>query len=251
MRFTVNICTYSNPQMLIHSVSSLDPGPHEMMIYLHLHSRKNSMLDAVAFLMNRRNDIRLFDWGWNRGVGQGTNDTMIETFTGGYDLMIDSQDDLTWGEGDLVRLVEYAMAHPHYYAVQTMGINADQGRMGLQFRAAAFNRVAYEKIGVFDERFERAYWEDIDYIRRATLLGLEMGTLEESNIWHYGSATLALDPELAESNHAIFEQNRAYYEQKWGGLPPNEQFQTPYNIPWRSVYIGVGDRLPQYVTKAS
>lgn len=245
MKFTVNLCTYSNATMLQASIASLDPGPHEMMIYLHLHSQKPDM-QAVCHELALRPDVKLFNWGFNRGVGQSTNDTLLDTFTQGYDLMVDSQDDLTWGDGDLVRLIEYAAKHPNYYAVQTMGQNGDRGRMPLQFRAAAFTRVAWEQIGYFDENFLVAYWEDIDYERRAALLGLEMGTLEQSDVWHYGSGTLALDPELQARNHRVFEGNEAYYTRKWGGSRGQEWFQNPFNVAWLTPYIGVDKRLRPY-----
>lgn len=245
MRFTVNLCTYANTQMLLDSVNSLNAGSHEMVIYLHLHSDKPDMV-AICQQLAQRPNVKLFNWGFNRGVGQSTNDTLIDTFTQGYDLMIDSQDDLTWGEGDLIRLVEYAAAHPYYYCIQTMGQNGNRGREGLQYRAAAFTRVAWEHIGLFDENYLRAYWEDVDYEYRAALLGLEMGTLKHSNVWHFGSATLANDPELAKNNHAIFEGNRAYYERKWGGERGREWFKTPFNIGWLTPYIGPAKRLRPY-----
>lgn len=246
MRFTVNLCTYSNAEMLVNSVNSLDAGPHEMVIYLHLHSDKPAMLEAVNYLISIRSDIRLFRWGFNRGVGQSTNDTLIDTFTQDYTLMVDSQDDLTWGKGDLVRLVEYAAAHPEYYCVQTMGENGNLGRMPLQYRAAAFTQTAWAQIGLFDENFIRAYFEDRDYERRAALLGLTMGTLEQSDVWHYGSGTLALDPELQASNHAVFIGNRDYYGRKWGGLPDEERYPTPFNVAWLTNYIGVNGRARPY-----
>jgi hypothetical protein len=82
----------------------------------------------------------------------------------------------------------------------------------------------------FDERFRPAYFEDNDYHRRV-ILGGEGDRIFGVNLpfHHVGSATLDRAPEARAAFAPKFERNRAYYVEKWGGLPGSETFTTPFN----------------------
>lgn len=88
-------------------------------------------------------------------------------------------------------------------------------------------------IGPFDEVFDPCYFEDNDYHHRIKLAGYE--ALSYAPYWHYGSQTLAADPELASTFHTKFERCRMMYASKWGGTPGEETFTRPYD-PSSSIY---------------
>ena len=85
---------------------------------------------------------------------------------------------------------------------------------------------AYQKTGAFDEKFFPAYYEDNDYFRRMSIAEVPMifnGMLNP--VVYRNSMTIAKDQTLNNN----FEANRQYYISKWGGLPAQETFGTPFN----------------------
>lgn len=87
----------------------------------------------------------------------------------------------------------------------------------------AIRKTTVEKIGLIDENFYPAYYEDNDYHRRMLLAGCEFVRI----MIDATSAGNAL------SMHAGVNINwnkcRDYYVKKWGGLPPDEIFNQPFN----------------------
>lgn len=81
----------------------------------------------------------------------------------------------------------------------------------------------------FDEHFIPAYHEDNDYHRRLQLAGLGDRIFSVCVPYlHYGSATINRSPEIAAAFARKFEQCRAYYVKKWGGVPGEETFPYPF-----------------------
>lgn len=84
----------------------------------------------------------------------------------------------------------------------------------------------YNTLGEFDEQFYPAYYEDNDYYRRTCLAGYYPQTCPWLNPMVYNeSMSIKKDPKLNDN----FMQNRDKYVKKWGGLPGQEIFPTPYN----------------------
>lgn len=105
------------------------------------------------------------------------------------------------------------------------------------FSAFMVNRECWEKAGDFDEAFFPAYFEDNDYHYRMGLAGILAITYPPAMFFHYASRTnMEGTPEVPNvTKHGQFENNRATYVRKWGGLPGHEQFKTPYKITGRSI----------------
>lgn len=84
------------------------------------------------------------------------------------------------------------------------------------------------KVGLFDEEFYPAYFEDNDYYRRLKLAGFSTHAVT-TNIQHFGSATIKnYDAETMTKHHETFNRNKQRYLTKWGGLPHEESFVTPF-----------------------
>lgn len=84
----------------------------------------------------------------------------------------------------------------------------------------------------FDEQFVPAYFEDNDYHRRLTLAGFGERIFSlPIPYWHQGSGTLQATENTALATHwgPKFDACRAYYVQKWGGLPHHETFTVPFD----------------------
>lgn len=105
------------------------------------------------------------------------------------------------------------------------------------FSAFAINRTCWERVGEFDEVFAPAYFEDNDYHYRIKLAGMLAITHPAAMFYHYASRT---NTEAAENgkpimSNGMFENNRARYVGKWGGLPGHESFDHPFNNSERDI----------------
>ena len=97
------------------------------------------------------------------------------------------------------------------------------------FSAFMISKEVWEVVGEMDELFAPAYFEDNDYHYRMKLLEIPAIVLPIALFYHYGSRTQneAIGEPIVTS--PMFEQNRAKYVKKWGGLPGEEKFTIPYN----------------------
>lgn len=91
-------------------------------------------------------------------------------------------------------------------------------------RTAAFfcvgmSREVYEKVGPLDEAFGRGFFEDDDYCRRVEGLGLRVACAEDVFVHHHLSASF--NKLKVADRQALFEQNKAIYEAKWGAWEPH------------------------------
>lgn len=83
----------------------------------------------------------------------------------------------------------------------------------------------YQKVGEFDSNFKRCFYEDNDYMYRLKLSGINVRYEDEFAPEVYRcSETTKRSPELGG-----YLENRAYYLEKWGGLPHQERYTFPFN----------------------
>lgn len=153
--------------------------------------------------------------GWNLGVAASWNLGIKCSPLAPYWVIVNH--DIEFGPGDLARL-EAAVeprANAVYYA--------------LGMAAFAVTPPAMAAVGWWDEQIMPAYDEDLDWQRRARLVGtveVEVGFTGS----HAGSATIYSDPRLRHANGRTHQANDAYYAAKWGGPKQGgETFSTPFN----------------------
>lgn len=87
------------------------------------------------------------------------------------------------------------------------------------FFCVMFSRKVYEQVGPLDEAFGRGFFEDDDYCRRIEQLGLNIGCAEDVFIHHHLSASF--NKLKSADRQALFDQNKAIYEAKWGKWTPH------------------------------
>lgn len=91
--------------------------------------------------------------------------------------------------------------------------------------AFLLSKFVYQKVGAFDENFDRCYYEDNDYYYRMLLKKVNYNYTHQLNPTTYrNSQTIAKNPELNNSH-----KNRLYYIEKWGGEPSHELYTKPFN----------------------
>jgi GT2 family glycosyltransferase len=89
-----------------------------------------------------------------------------------------------------------------------------------------FSLDGFKKVGKFDEELFPNYFNDNDMFRRMELLNMEMVYTSALNpVIYRNSMTIAKDPTL-NYRFADYRQN---YISKWGGIPHEEIFTTPFN----------------------
>jgi GT2 family glycosyltransferase len=88
-----------------------------------------------------------------------------------------------------------------------------------------------EDVGMFDEGFYPAYFEDNDYHYRLKLAGGDDTAIAHlpAVFYHYGSRTQNESSNMPVVPSKMFEDNRNYFTRKWGGIPTRETFKNPFN----------------------
>ena len=78
-----------------------------------------------------------------------------------------------------------------------------------------YKRGVFDKIGYTDANFFPAYFIDNDYARRIVISGIKCCTLVNARFFHFWSRTIK-QGEGGSTAH-YFENNKRYYNMKWGG----------------------------------
>jgi GT2 family glycosyltransferase len=90
----------------------------------------------------------------------------------------------------------------------------------LGFFCVAFGRSVLESVGYLDERFAVGYFEDDDYCRRVREQGFGIAIAEDVFVHHRLSASF---DQLGPERLAVFQRNKALFEEKWGAWRPHRQ----------------------------
>ena len=128
-----------------------------------------------------------------------------------------SNDDVELGD-DALEAIDRALAAGHHFVIAEGGYNANGWCLFAQTRACT------ELVGVYDEGFYPAYYEDSDYERRMSLVGITPHR-EPATLRHEGWATMNADPSGAIS--AGQQKSADYFQEKWGGMPGGQLYPLP------------------------
>ncbi len=108
-----------------------------------------------------------------------------------------------------------------------VGILCDKSQNG--YSSLVFKPELLYEVGYLDENFFPAYYEDNDHRYRMKLAGLEWEYFP-LDYDHIVSATIKKDPAIFAKNQITFKENGRYYVEKWGGLPGQEKYLTPFDM---------------------
>ncbi len=87
------------------------------------------------------------------------------------------------------------------------------------FFCVMMRRDVYGRVGPLDEAFGIGFFEDDDYCRRVEQLGLRIVCTEDVFIHHNLSSSF--NKLKSRERQALFDKNRALYEEKWGKWVPH------------------------------
>jgi len=108
-----------------------------------------------------------------------------------------------------------------------VGILCDETQNG--YSSMVFTPELLYEVGYLDENFFPAYYEDNDHRYRMKQAGIEWEYLP-LKYQHAVSATIKRDPVIYARNQMTFKENGRYYVEKWGGLPGQEKYTTPFDM---------------------
>lgn len=80
-------------------------------------------------------------------------------------------------------------------------------------------RSTFNEVGAMDEKFGRGFFEDDDYCRRIEKINKKVACADDVFIHHHLSASF--NKLGAEVKQKLFEENKKYYESKWGNWVPH------------------------------
>lgn len=174
----------------------------------------------------------------NLGVAASWNRIITTAWSRGYDFVYIGSNDTILAPGSLASFVEMEKPEPECLWL----LNA--------FNFWCLRLSAIPKIGLLDENFMPAYFEDNDYSYRIQLSDLRIVNLEQYPYElnnrivpaafpskHIGSQTIASNAKYSSHNaHTFNNWNRNHYIMKWGGPPTQEKFKNPYNDPSKPIY---------------
>lgn len=172
------------------------------------------------------------DCAWDSGARHAlvvNNDVRLEPHT--YALLLEA---MTHYEALFVSAVGVKDWDQYTESWGTYGVwNLEEAREGHESRGGPdfscflISRECHERFR-FDEQF--TYYGDNDYHRTLKLAG------EGERIFgvavpylHFGSKTINRSPETAVAYAEVFREHQKRYQEKWGGLPGEERFDSPYN----------------------
>lgn len=203
--------------LLARMVASIDFNVKELVVI-------NNGPEQIAFVIPPCVEKLTVISGPNMGVASSWNHG-IKLFPADYWLIVNS--DIAFAPGDLQRMHEAVAKDGH----DTACFYANHGASFFAITPYGVNVV-----GLFDENFFPAYVEDVDHGFRADLLGAARISIGGCSSIHgdektTGSCTIMADPKLRARNHFTHGRNFEYWKRKWGGMPGEETFKTPFNDP--------------------
>ena len=149
----------------------------------------------------------------NDGTGYGHNVNVgLRLATGDYVAVVNN--DCRLDQGDVYDLcVPDTVASPLVIG-ERQGLGQSLGVFHGCFWVVP--RPVLDRVGLLDERFARAYWEDDDFVARVRLAGFAIRQLDSVRVRHVGGLTTVKVPEHRE----WLDANERRFEEKWGSLPP-------------------------------
>jgi GT2 family glycosyltransferase len=171
-----------------------------------------------------------------------------------YTLLLNN--DLVLHPTAIDNLIKFAQKHPEFLLwsavehdnLRTLKEATLEGSYSHHPHFSAFmvSQKTIATVGLFDENFRLGYFEDNDFHLRILKAGYQATATTTAKFYHYGSRTAAVDDDLRLQLKPAYQQNRAYFQTKWGidihgqAFNPPESilevtYQTPFNDPEKSI----------------
>jgi len=229
-KFKVAICipafsTAINISECIESIYACNADEFDIDILLYNNSQNQEIIDLCKKLSYKNDSIYLFDHRSNRGCSKTWNDALDHVFftnRNKYSAFIITNDDVIFQEDSVIKLVNCIMDNPDCPVILANG-----------YSIFGYNKIAYEKIGYFDENIYPAYFEDSDFSNRLHKLGFHEPVCEIKHI-HKHSQSIPSNNLRAEFDNIHMPRTQNYSQKKWNN--PHKHFGMPirYSRPFNA-----------------
>lgn len=255
-KISVVVLTYNNLHLTKACIESLlcwSDYPNMEVIIVDNASTDGTPAYLTDFV-TRHPEVRLILNEKNLGFAAGNN-VGLQAATGDYLVMLNNDTVVT--PGWLLTMLRHLQADPHCGIVGPVTNNiGNEAKIDIEYktseemlplavtyttshmgqsmpmRTVAFfcvmlSREMFERVGPLDEHFGRGFFEDDDYCRRIEQLGFRIACVEDVFVHHHLSASFN---KLGNTERTrLFEENKAYYETKWGTWNPHQpRLQNKY-----------------------
>jgi len=173
-------------------------------------------------------NLNIIDPGENIGVAKAWN-WFLNNVEGDIIIVNDDIEFAHFALQDFLKLKEQYKKET--VVIYTL-VRADAPNPLPNFSLFMLNTSIKNKVGLFDENFFPAYFEDNDYIYRIHLAGYGIAMFQVKDFYiHNHSATYKKQKELnlKIDYDSLFIKNKEYYIKKWGGEPRQEKYVIPFN----------------------
>jgi len=202
---------------------------------LNIHIIDNGSTDETKEIIDSR-FCKIIRYEENIGVAKSWNLGIENALNEGADYVLVINNDTIFGrccvqelidrfqKNDLVLISPINTTDENIESI----INNVQELNDGDYSAFLIDERLFELVGEFDENFSPAYFEDNDMNYRIKLAKLKSIKYCNAFFHHFGSKTQNQKPG-GIVNSQLFEKNRDYYIKKWGGVPGQERYKTPFN----------------------
>jgi GT2 family glycosyltransferase len=206
--FAIGIPTVNQFEFLQQNINALVKYLPKQRIYIY-----NNSKHALQTKVKTPNNAVIFESGKNVGVAASWNTMLTDMKANGYDYGLILNDDIVLSER--IKEIHDYLKHDIEFA-----------RITNDWSVFLISLKVFSKVGLFDEKFFPAYFEDCDYQYRMKLKDVKVDYPRLLIPATYRtSSSIKEDPSLNEN----YQANRRYYIKKWGGEPFRETFKTPFN----------------------
>lgn len=215
-------------QLMVNSINSLTSKKYDLYHVAIINKCPKPWIDFVYDYANQiiENDENCLSMAWNKGIEMAINAGCEKIIVPNLDILArhDTIDNLI----EALDKYDFAGAYTegHSMANKTGIVEKLEGN---PFSLFAMTKKCFDKVGKFDENFKPAYFEDNDYAYRMRLSNIKLCTVYHAPFIHYGSQTIHKDFDIASINNVTFSKNHQYFVKKWGGIPDQEVYTTPFN----------------------
>ena len=184
LKVAICIPAFSDPiniEGCIESILKSNNETYELDILLFNNSERDDIINKCKTLSYSTDEIRLYDHRTNRGCSVCWNDAIEHVFVHAqnqYSALIIVNDDIKFNNDSFVQFVDFVNKNPDYIVIKGAG-----------YSVFAYTRLAYEKLGFFDENIYPAYFEDSDFSARIQNASLsEIDYIVDTS--HVGSSSI-------------------------------------------------------------
>ncbi len=241
LKVAVCIPAFSDPiniEGCIESILKSNNETYELDILLFNNSERDDIINKCKTLSYSTDEIRLYDHRTNRGCSVCWNDAIEHVFVHAqnkYAALIIVNDDIKFNNNSFIEFVDFVTKNPDYVVIKGAG-----------YSVFGYTRLAYEKLGFFDENIYPAYFEDSDFSARIQNAGLnEIDHIVDTS--HVGSSSIPSNNLRNMFEEVYLPRTRAYYHKKWGNPILHEGFPIRNNYPFNR--SGTGFRIPFHTRK--